>query len=113
MYAHGRPDRLVDPLDRRQREARSPAAEDDREFPRADAGPTDRRPRRLEEVAVIVRRVLDAFGPQRCIWASDWPYLRAPYRLDYGTLLRLTEQWFSPDEVRQMMWDAPAKLLGW
>lgn len=60
-----------------------------------------------------VRRLLDAFGPGQCIWASDWPYLRAPYRLDYGTLLRLTEQWFSADEIRQMMWDAPARLLGW
>jgi predicted TIM-barrel fold metal-dependent hydrolase len=67
----------------------------------------------FDDARAHVRRVLDAYGPERCIWASDWPYLRAPYRLDYGTLLRLTEQWFSPDEIRQMMWDAPAKLLGW
>jgi len=67
----------------------------------------------FDDARAHVRRVLDAYGPERCIWASDWPYLRAPYRLDYGTLLRLTEQWFSPREVRQMVWDAPAKLLGW
>ena len=65
----------------------------------------------FDDARAHVRRVLDVFGPQRCIWASDWPYLRAPYRLDYGTLLRLTEQWFSPDEVRQMVWDAPAQLF--
>jgi len=60
-----------------------------------------------------VQRLLDAFGPQRCIWASDWPFLRAPYRLDYGTLVQLAGQWFTADQCRQMMWDAPARLFDW
>ena len=60
-----------------------------------------------------VAALMQAFGPGRCIWASDWPYLRATSRLDYGTLLRLAERWFTPAQCRQMMWDAPAQLLGW
>ncbi len=60
-----------------------------------------------------VLRLLHAFGPQRCIWASDWPFLRASYRLDYGTLVQLAGQWFTPAQCRQMMWDAPAQLFDW
>ncbi len=67
----------------------------------------------FDDARAHVEFAMRAFGPERCIWASDWPHLRADYRLDYGTLLTLAERWFTPDECRQMMWDAPAKLLGW
>lgn len=60
-----------------------------------------------------VRQLMRWFGPKRCIWASDWPFLRAPYRLDYGTLLGLADHWFTPDECQQMMWDAPARIFNW
>ena len=60
-----------------------------------------------------VLRLLEAFGPQRCIWASDWPFLRAPYRLDYGTLVQLAGQWFTAEQCRQMMWNAPARIFEW
>ena len=60
-----------------------------------------------------VMKVWNAFGPDRCIWASDWPHLRGTYRLDYGTLLKLTERWFTPAQLQAMMWDTPAKILGW
>ena len=33
-----------------------------------------------------------------CMWASDWPFLRAPERIDYGPLLNLIER-FVPDPV--------------
>ncbi len=60
-----------------------------------------------------VMRLWEAFGPARCIWASDWPYLRASYRLDYGTLLKLAEHWFTPDQCQHMMWDTPKRLFDW
>lgn len=60
-----------------------------------------------------VHWLLTLFGPDRCIWASDWPFLRAAYRLDYGTLLALAEQWFTPVQCERMMWTAPARLLEW
>jgi predicted TIM-barrel fold metal-dependent hydrolase len=34
-----------------------------------------------------VEALLEAFGVERCVWGSDWPFLRAPERIDYGTLL--------------------------
>jgi predicted TIM-barrel fold metal-dependent hydrolase len=67
----------------------------------------------FEDAHAHVMQVWDAFGPERCIWASDWPHLRGNYRLDHGTLLKLMERWFTPPQLQAMMWDTPAKILGW
>lgn len=60
-----------------------------------------------------VMRLWQALGSERCIWASDWPYLRGDYRLDYGTLLMLAARWFTPEQCQHMMWDTPARLFNW
>jgi hypothetical protein len=65
----------------------------------------------FEDCRARVRRLLAAFGPEQCIWASDWPYLRADFRLDYGTLLALADDWFTEYERRQIMWDTPSKIF--
>jgi predicted TIM-barrel fold metal-dependent hydrolase len=67
----------------------------------------------FEDARAHTLRLLEAFGPERCIWASDWPYLRAGYRLDYGTLLMLAGRWFTPQQCQHMMWDAPKALFKW
>lgn len=57
--------------------------------------------------------LLGAFGPQRCMWGSDWPFLRAPERLDYGPLLTLFEQIVPDAETRhQIQWETPRRLFG-
>jgi predicted TIM-barrel fold metal-dependent hydrolase len=60
-----------------------------------------------------VHALLDAFTLERCLWASDWPYLRAPVRVDYGVLLAVTLALF-PDAAdrRRLMWDTPRALFG-
>jgi predicted TIM-barrel fold metal-dependent hydrolase len=60
----------------------------------------------------FVRALVDAFTLDRCLWASDWPYLRAPARVDYGVLLNLALTLF-PDaqERRKLLWDTPRALL--
>lgn len=61
----------------------------------------------------FVHALLDAFTPQRCMWASDWPYLRAPARVDYGTLLAdIARVLAEPRARRQVMYDTPASLFG-
>ena len=44
------------------------------------------------------------FGLSNCVWASDWPYLKAPYRLDYGPMLRTYESMFTAQERHQLLW---------
>jgi predicted TIM-barrel fold metal-dependent hydrolase len=47
------------------------------------------------------------------MWGSDWPFLRAPERIDYGTILALMEQLVpGVDDRRKIMWDTPARLFG-
>jgi predicted TIM-barrel fold metal-dependent hydrolase len=61
----------------------------------------------------FVAALVDAFAPQRCVWGSDWPFLRMPMRMDYGPVLANLERWF-PDERerRQVLWETPARLFG-
>jgi predicted TIM-barrel fold metal-dependent hydrolase len=57
--------------------------------------------------------LIDAFTLDACLWASDWPFLRAPQRLDVGSLLRGVER-LLPDagDRRKLFWDTPQRWLG-
>ena len=61
----------------------------------------------------FVQALVDAYTPQSLVWASDWPFLRAPARIDYGPLLALLER-LVPDAAAQraMLWDTPRRLFG-
>jgi len=61
----------------------------------------------------FVSALLEAFSPERCVWGSDWPFLRMPMRMDYGPVLANLERWL-PDERdrRQVLWGTPARLFG-
>lgn len=72
-----------------------------------------RAPHPYEDTWPYAHALLRAFGPQHCVWGSDWPFLRAPERLDYGPLLTLFES-IVPDAAtrRQIQWDTPRRLFG-
>ena len=65
------------------------------------------------DVEPFVVALIEAFTPARCVWGSDWPFLRVSTRMDYGPVLACLERWF-PDERdrRQVLWDSPARLFG-
>lgn len=69
-------------------------------YPYADAHP-------------FVAALLDAFTPAGCLWGSDWPFLRAPERMDYAPLLQLLAE-LVPDAAsrRAVLWDTPRQLFG-
>jgi L-fuconolactonase len=65
--------------------------------------------RSLDEV---LRRVTDAFGPQRVIWASDLSRLRHPYEQcvrHFGEAM----PWLSPSDLHLIMGGNICRLLGW
>ena len=66
----------------------------------------------FDDVRPYAQALVDAFGLDKCLWASDWPYLRAPFRLDYGPMLRRWETLFGPAERKAIMWDNPVRLFG-
>jgi predicted TIM-barrel fold metal-dependent hydrolase len=66
-----------------------------------------------EDVMAYARALFDTYTPQSLVWASDWPFLRAPARIDYGPLLALLAQQV-PDAAarRAILWDTPRRLFG-
>ena len=64
------------------------------------------------DVDPYIDAILKAYGLSQCIWASDWPYLKAPYRLDLGPLIKWVERRFSKEERHQLMWETPKRIFG-
>jgi predicted TIM-barrel fold metal-dependent hydrolase len=61
----------------------------------------------------FVQALVDAYTLDRCLWASDWPYLRAPARVDYGVLLHVLLALFpAAADRRKLLWETPRELFG-
>jgi predicted TIM-barrel fold metal-dependent hydrolase len=93
----------------------------------ADAGPDGARtvvklsgyqkfsaqPHPYEDAQTYVRELVRVFGPDACIWGSDWPFLRAPERIDYAPLVALFAQMVPDAGVRRkILWETPRRLFG-
>ena len=72
-----------------------------------------RQPHPYEDAWPFITALVEAFTLDRCVWGSDWPFLRAPERLDYGPLLAVLSRLFpDPDDQHRLLWRTPARLLG-
>jgi predicted TIM-barrel fold metal-dependent hydrolase len=65
-----------------------------------------------DDARPYIDALIDAFTLDACMWASDWPFLRAPARLDYGVLLAFVARLF-PDATQrhQVLWKTPDRLF--
>jgi predicted TIM-barrel fold metal-dependent hydrolase len=65
-----------------------------------------------DDTRSYLEALLDWFTPDACMWASDWPYLRAPAHVDYGVLLKSVEA-LVPDAAarRKVLWETPRALF--
>jgi len=72
-----------------------------------------RAPYPFEDCWPFVHAIVEAFTLDHCVWASDWPFLRAPQRQDYGPLVELVERLF-PDPVDRhlLLWTTPRRMFG-
>jgi predicted TIM-barrel fold metal-dependent hydrolase len=60
-----------------------------------------------------MRKVFETFGASRCVWGSDWPFLRMSPRIDYGPTLYALESWIPDENARnQILWTTPARIFG-
>lgn len=60
-----------------------------------------------------MRKVVETFGASRCVWGSDWPFLRMSPRIDYGPTLSALESWIPDENSRnQALWTTPARIFG-
>jgi predicted TIM-barrel fold metal-dependent hydrolase len=66
-----------------------------------------------DDARPFVDALVEAFTLDACLWASDWPFLKAPQRLDVGPLLRHAERLFpAASDRRKLFWDTPRRWLG-
>ena len=61
----------------------------------------------------FIAALADAFTLERCVWGSDWPFVRMDERMDYGPGFANLARWF-PDanDRRKILADTPASLFG-
>ena len=72
-----------------------------------------REPAPHRDVEPFVTALIDAFTVERCVWGSDWPFLRLDHRMDYGPVLAYLARWLPNAEDReQVLWHTPARLFG-
>lgn len=66
-----------------------------------------------EDADRYVQAVLARFGPERCVWGSDWPFVRMPHRLDYGTALAMFLRAVPDARMRRrVLVDTPRRWFG-
>ena len=65
----------------------------------------------FEDTRQFVRAIVEAFTLDRCLWASDWPFLRAPQRQDYGPLAELAGLLFPDAATRRKLFCGTARGL--
>jgi predicted TIM-barrel fold metal-dependent hydrolase len=60
-----------------------------------------------------VDALLQAGGPQRLVWASDWPWLNHEGKFAYQDCLDWLTTWVPDDATRNIILaDTPAELFG-
>lgn len=65
------------------------------------------------DVDPFVAAAIEAFTLERCVWGSDWPFVRMDQRVDYGPGLACLPRWLpDPRDRRTVLWDTPARLFG-
>ena len=66
-----------------------------------------------EDARPFVAALLQAFTPDACVWGSDWPFLMATERIDYGPLLKLIESLVpDPADRGKVLWHTPRRWFG-
>jgi predicted TIM-barrel fold metal-dependent hydrolase len=56
---------------------------------------------------------IEAFTLDRCVWGSDWPWVRMDERIDYGPVFDCLKRWLpNESDRRKVLWDTPSELFG-
>jgi predicted TIM-barrel fold metal-dependent hydrolase len=72
-----------------------------------------RHPPPWDDTRAFADALIDAFTLDACLWASDWPFLKAAQRLDVGALLMHLQRLLpEASDRRTVLWDSPRRWLG-
>ncbi|WP_167055619.1 amidohydrolase [Pantoea sp. Ap-967] len=57
-------------------------------------------------------QLIKAFGPDRLLWASDWPFTQHESSESYALQVERRQAWLPTAELqRQVLWETPARLF--
>lgn len=66
-----------------------------------------------DAIEPFAEAVISAFGIDRCLWGSDWPFIAVAIRLEYRDELAALARWVpDPARRRDVLWSNPCSLLG-
>lgn len=72
-----------------------------------------RQPGRYNDIEPFAEAIVSAFGIERCIWGSDWPFINLPGGFRYADALDAAARWFSdPADRDRVLWHNPIRLFG-
>ncbi|XWN30303.1 MAG: amidohydrolase family protein [Devosia sp.] len=69
-----------------------------------------------EDVRPFAERIVEAFGPDRLVWGSDWPFIgvSAHRRPSYADTLANLSRWVDhPSDRDAILCHTPRRLFGW
>jgi predicted TIM-barrel fold metal-dependent hydrolase len=70
-------------------------------------------PGRYTDVAPFADAVIAAFGVDRCVWGSDWPFINFPGEVRYADALGAVARWLpDPADRERVLWHNPVRLFG-
>jgi len=65
------------------------------------------------DIDPFIDAAVEAFTLDRCVWGSDWPFVRMPERMDYGPAYACLLRWLpDPIDRQRVLWDNPQRLFG-
>lgn len=65
------------------------------------------------DAAPFVAACLEAAAPENLLWGSDWPFVGALRRVDYGPVRNLLDRQVPDPALRaRILWDNPARWFG-
>jgi predicted TIM-barrel fold metal-dependent hydrolase len=65
------------------------------------------------DVDPFIAAAIEAYTLDRCVWGSDWPFVRVEERIDYGPPLGCLQRWLPAETDRHtVLWRTPARLFG-
>ncbi|SLN55586.1 2-pyrone-4,6-dicarbaxylate hydrolase [Aquimixticola soesokkakensis] len=67
----------------------------------------------FEQADPYLQALMEAFTPERCMWGSDWPFLRVPERVDYATQITIAERLLPDPATRAKVMSRTARRLYW
>ena len=64
------------------------------------------------DAVAMAGRWLEAVGPTRLVWGSDWPWTAFEAQNHYGRLRDELDRWVGPARARDALWENAARLYG-